>query len=180
MKYIYIYIYIFMLSISVNFKAINIKAYQTRDISGRNCARRRRTLRMHVYVYVLVRLDIQLHPLIHPYIIHARATNSTSRSSLTPGVIAVCPLSLSLSLIHKHMSQVTRVQRSRMKSTIALAIIAVMLAAVAAQDDYIHLPGKTCQDAPACPDGRPCVMAPPRCNSGTCGRDPVPTCGKKP
>lgn len=71
-----------------------------------------------------------------------------------------------------------------MKSIIiVLTIIAAVLSAtvVAAQDDeYIHLPGKTCEEAPACPDGRPCVMAPPRCNAGTCGKDPVPTCGKKP
>ncbi|XP_076229570.1 uncharacterized protein LOC143175245 [Nomia melanderi] len=49
-----------------------------------------------------------------------------------------------------------------------------------AEDEYIHLPGKTCKDAPPCPDGRPCVMAKPRCNVGTCGNDPVPTCGSKP
>lgn len=46
-------------------------------------------------------------------------------------------------------------------------------------NDYIHLPGKTCEDAPPCPDERPCVMAPPRCcnGDGNCGTDPVPTCG---
>lgn len=69
-----------------------------------------------------------------------------------------------------------------MKSVIAFVIIAIALAATvtAQQDDYIHLPGKSCQDAPSCPDGRPCVMAPPRCNAGTCGTKPVPTCGRKP
>lgn len=46
-------------------------------------------------------------------------------------------------------------------------------------EDYIHLPGKTCAEAPPCPDNRPCVMAPPRCNSGTCPQDAVPTCGRK-
>ncbi|EZA56746.1 hypothetical protein DMN91_000708 [Ooceraea biroi] len=67
-----------------------------------------------------------------------------------------------------------------MKATIVLVLIAIIAATVMAQeDDYIHLPGKSCEDAPACPDGRPCVMAPPHCNSGTCGTDPVPTCGKK-
>ena len=46
------------------------------------------------------------------------------------------------------------------------------------KDDYIHLPGKSCKDAPPCPDERPCVMAKPRCNVGTCP-DLVPTCGRK-
>lgn len=47
-------------------------------------------------------------------------------------------------------------------------------------DEYIHLPGKSCSDAPACPDNRPCVMAPPRCNTGTCNQSTlVPTCGRK-
>ncbi|XP_011151829.1 uncharacterized protein LOC105190668 [Harpegnathos saltator] len=68
-----------------------------------------------------------------------------------------------------------------MKLIIVLMAIAIVLSTtVTAQDDYIHLPGKSCADAPPCPDGRPCVMAPPHCNVGTCGRDPVPTCGKKP
>ncbi|XP_011050876.1 PREDICTED: uncharacterized protein LOC105143961 [Acromyrmex echinatior] len=70
-----------------------------------------------------------------------------------------------------------------MKSIIALLmVIAVVLSTtvVAEDDEYIHLPGKNCEDAPSCPDGRPCVMAPPHCNSGTCGTDPVPTCGPKP
>lgn len=47
-------------------------------------------------------------------------------------------------------------------------------------DEHIHLPGKTCDDAPPCPDNRPCVMAPPHCNKGTCGTEPVPTCGPAP
>lgn len=79
-----------------------------------------------------------------------------------------------------------------MKLTIALLmVVAVVLSTVAAEDEhehdghdghdgqngYIHLPGKNCEEAPPCPDGRPCMMAPPRCNSGTCGTDPVPTCG---
>ncbi|XP_011639749.1 uncharacterized protein LOC105428876 [Pogonomyrmex barbatus] len=73
-----------------------------------------------------------------------------------------------------------------MKLTIALlmavAVIVLSTAVMAADetDDYIHLPGKTCDDAPPCPDDRPCMMAPPRCNAGTCGTDPVPTCGPKP
>lgn len=68
-----------------------------------------------------------------------------------------------------------------MKLIIALMVIAVALSAmVTAEDEYIHLPGKNCKEAPPCPDGRPCVMAPPHCNSGTCGTDPVPTCGPKP
>lgn len=60
-----------------------------------------------------------------------------------------------------------------------LAIALVMLASCnsANLDDYIHLPGKNCNDAPPCPDNRPCIMAPPHCNIGTCGTDPVPTCG---
>ncbi|KAM0725927.1 hypothetical protein ACS0PU_008008 [Formica fusca] len=70
-----------------------------------------------------------------------------------------------------------------MKLMLALMVIVVVLStAVTADDDkdYIHLPGKNCEDAPPCPDDRPCVMAPPHCNVGTCGKDPVPTCGKKP
>ncbi|KAL0134577.1 hypothetical protein PUN28_001401 [Cardiocondyla obscurior] len=72
-----------------------------------------------------------------------------------------------------------------MKLTVALlmAVAVVLATTVAANDDneeYIHLPGKSCDDAPPCPDDRPCVMAPPHCNSGTCGTDPVPTCGPKP
>ena len=46
------------------------------------------------------------------------------------------------------------------------------------QDEYIHLPGKSCIDAPPCPDKRTCIMAQPRCNVGTCP-DLVPTCGHK-
>lgn len=46
-------------------------------------------------------------------------------------------------------------------------VIVVLSMAIAADDDYIHLPGKTCEDAPSCPDDRPCVMAPPHCNVGT-------------
>jgi hypothetical protein len=133
----------------------------------------------------LVRSDIRSQALIRPYpnfqrvqLSVSRKRPASSRCLLSPPSLSLF-LSLSRCLIHKHMSQVTRVQRSRMRSIIALAIIAVMFAAVAAQDDYIHLPGKSCQDAPACPDGRPCVMAPPRCNRGTCGTNPVPTCGKK-
>lgn len=63
-----------------------------------------------------------------------------------------------------------------------MVVVVVLSTAIAADDDeeYIHLPGKTCEDAPPCPDDRPCVMAPPHCNVGTCGKDPVPTCGKKP
>ncbi|KAL6423770.1 hypothetical protein ACFW04_010324 [Cataglyphis niger] len=72
-----------------------------------------------------------------------------------------------------------------MKLMFALMIIVVVLSTTVTadgneDDDYIHLPGKTCEDAPSCPDNRPCVMEPPRCNVGTCGKDPVPTCGKKP
>ncbi|CAB3244107.1 unnamed protein product [Arctia plantaginis] len=57
-------------------------------------------------------------------------------------------------------------------------IIGLLVVLTAADDDteYIHLPGKTCEDAPPCPDGTPCVMAPPMCNKGTCGTDPVPSC----
>lgn len=65
-----------------------------------------------------------------------------------------------------------------MKLTVALLmVIAVILSTVQADEKYMHLPGKNCEDAPPCPDNRPCVMAPPQCNSGTCGTDPVPTCG---
>ncbi|KMQ93176.1 rhs-related protein [Lasius niger] len=75
-----------------------------------------------------------------------------------------------------------------MKLMLALTVIVVVLSTATAADDdagagvedYIHLPGKNCDDAPPCPDERPCVMAPPHCNVGTCGKDPVPTCGKKP
>ncbi|XP_011165830.1 uncharacterized protein LOC105200126 [Solenopsis invicta] len=79
-----------------------------------------------------------------------------------------------------------------MKLTIALLMViaVVMSTTVMAEDgeeaheegqgDYVHLPGKSCDDAPPCPDGRPCIMAPPHCNSGTCGTDPVPQCGEKP
>ncbi|XP_078032952.1 uncharacterized protein LOC144467849 [Augochlora pura] len=63
--------------------------------------------------------------------------------------------------------------------TLLLTVLCVSMS-FAQKDDYIHLPGKSCKDAPPCPDGRPCVMAPPRCNAGTCGTDPVPTCGSKP
>ncbi|XP_076242321.1 uncharacterized protein LOC143184169 [Calliopsis andreniformis] len=68
-----------------------------------------------------------------------------------------------------------------MKFLVTLTLIlAVLFATSMAQtDDYIHLPGKSCKDAPPCPDGRPCVMAAPRCNVGTCGKEPVPTCGPK-
>ncbi|XP_077276749.1 uncharacterized protein LOC143905292 [Temnothorax americanus] len=72
-----------------------------------------------------------------------------------------------------------------MKLTVVL-LMAIAVVLVTAADDagndeeYIHLPGKNCKDAPPCPDERPCVMAPPHCNVGTCGTDPVPTCGKKP
>ncbi|XP_076382670.1 uncharacterized protein LOC143260581 [Megalopta genalis] len=62
--------------------------------------------------------------------------------------------------------------------TLLLTVLCVSMT-LAQKDDYIHLPGKSCSDAPPCPDGRPCVMAKPRCNSGTCGTDPVPTCGPK-
>ncbi|XP_018311352.1 uncharacterized protein [Mycetomoellerius zeteki] len=69
-----------------------------------------------------------------------------------------------------------------MKSIIALMMtIAIVLSTmVVAEDEYIHLPGNNCSDAPPCPDGRPCVMALPHCNSGTCGTEKVPTCGPKP
>ena len=81
------------------------------------------------------------------------------------------------------MSRMTGDQsRSRMKSIIALLmVIAVVFSTtvMAEDDEYIHLPGKNCEEAPSCPDGRSCVMAPPQCNSGTCGTDPVPTCGPK-
>ncbi|XP_024886650.1 uncharacterized protein LOC112464087 [Temnothorax curvispinosus] len=62
----------------------------------------------------------------------------------------------------------------------AIAVVLVTAADDGVDEEYIHLPGKTCEDAPPCPDERPCVMAPPHCNVGTCGTDPVPTCGKKP
>ncbi|XP_076165304.1 uncharacterized protein LOC143145634 [Ptiloglossa arizonensis] len=68
-----------------------------------------------------------------------------------------------------------------MKRMLALTIVLLVVCAtsMAQTDDYIHLPGKSCADAPACPDGRPCVMATPRCNVGTCGKNLVPTCGTK-
>ncbi|XP_012529533.1 uncharacterized protein LOC105832810 [Monomorium pharaonis] len=73
-----------------------------------------------------------------------------------------------------------------MKLTIALLMVAAVVLSTTvtaddheSNDDYMHLPGKSCDDAPPCPDGRPCVMAPPHCNSGTCGTDPVPQCGPK-
>ncbi|CAK9807670.1 hypothetical protein ANTQUA_LOCUS5291 [Anthophora quadrimaculata] len=75
----------------------------------------------------------------------------------------------------------SRRQKENMRFLLALVFIMAALCALAtAQDDYIHLPGKSCKDAPPCPDGRPCVMAPPKCNVGTCGTKPVPTCGRKP
>lgn len=63
---------------------------------------------------------------------------------------------------------------------LAIVLVVTTVATGAEDDEYIHLPGKNCDDAPACPDDRPCIMAPPHCNSGTCGTDPVPTCGPKP
>ncbi|KZC12462.1 hypothetical protein WN55_04000 [Dufourea novaeangliae] len=69
-----------------------------------------------------------------------------------------------------------------MKLLFALTLLLTVICAsmtMAASDEYIHLPGKSCADAPPCPDNRPCVMAPPRCNVGTCGKNPVPTCGKR-
>lgn len=67
---------------------------------------------------------------------------------------------------------------SRMKLTVALlmAVVVVFLTTVEAENEYIHLPGKNCEEAPPCPDGRTCVMAPPHCNTGTCGTEPVPSC----
>lgn len=69
-----------------------------------------------------------------------------------------------------------------MKLLVILVVIGIVFsAAVSADDDgYIYLPGKDCSNAPLCPDGRPCEMAPPTCNYGTCGTSPVPVCGKKP
>lgn len=70
-----------------------------------------------------------------------------------------------------------------MKLIIVLAVVAIVLSATVTADDgeeYIHLPGKNCEEAPPCPDNRPCVMEPPQCNAGTCGTDKVPTCGPKP
>ncbi|XP_011694324.1 PREDICTED: uncharacterized protein LOC105453812 [Wasmannia auropunctata] len=69
-----------------------------------------------------------------------------------------------------------------MKFTIVLlmAVAVVLSTTFAEEQEYMHLPGKNCEEAPPCPDGRPCVMAPPHCNTGTCGTDPVPTCGDKP
>ncbi|XP_011687553.1 PREDICTED: uncharacterized protein LOC105449844 [Wasmannia auropunctata] len=69
-----------------------------------------------------------------------------------------------------------------MKFTIVLlmAVAVVLSTTFAEEKEYMHLPGKNCEEAPPCPDGRPCVMAPPHCNIGTCGTDLVPTCGDKP
>ncbi|XP_011874205.1 PREDICTED: uncharacterized protein LOC105565534 [Vollenhovia emeryi] len=70
-----------------------------------------------------------------------------------------------------------------MKLAVALLMaVAVVLSTAEEQepkDDYIHLPGKTCEEAPACPDNRPCVMAKPHCKVGPCP-DLVPTCGPEP
>lgn len=67
-----------------------------------------------------------------------------------------------------------------MRFHLIFAILLVGYSIVAkAEDEYIHLPGKNCEQAPVCPDNRPCVMAKPRCNTGTCP-DMVPTCGPKP
>ena len=69
-----------------------------------------------------------------------------------------------------------------MKLLVILVVIGIVFSATVSADEeeYIHLPGKNCDDAPPCPDDRPCEMAPPRCNTGNCGTDPVPTCGPKP
>nr|KAF7427026.1 hypothetical protein H0235_006720 [Vespula pensylvanica] len=71
----------------------------------------------------------------------------------------------------------------KMKLLFVVAIVVMILSTTtttmsAKEDDYIHLPGKSCKDAPPCPDERQCVMAKPRCNVGTCP-DLVPTCGPK-
>lgn len=70
-----------------------------------------------------------------------------------------------------------------MKLLFVFAIVVAILSTLtintsAEKDEYIHLPGKSCADAPPCPDGRQCVMGKPRCNVGTCP-DLVPTCGPK-
>ncbi|XP_017791821.1 PREDICTED: uncharacterized protein LOC108573855 [Habropoda laboriosa] len=68
-----------------------------------------------------------------------------------------------------------------MKFLLSLVFIAATLCAViTAKDEYIQLPGKSCTDAPDCPDDRPCVMASPRKNCDSCVTELVPTCGKKP
>ena len=63
-----------------------------------------------------------------------------------------------------------------MLSRFFLLVALLTVLSVAQSQDYIHLPGRTCEEAPPCPDGTPCFMAAPRCNSGTCGTNPVPTC----
>ncbi|XP_044010604.1 uncharacterized protein LOC122854208 [Aphidius gifuensis] len=74
----------------------------------------------------------------------------------------------------------------KMKIVIVTLMVMLIIATITTttvsaeeQDEYIHLPGKNCDDAPECPDNRPCVMAKPRCNAGTCGTAPVPICGRK-
>lgn len=71
----------------------------------------------------------------------------------------------------------TRQRKMRFQLTLALilAVVCAMLT-MPAEGKLVHVPGKTCKDAPPCPGGKPCVMAPPRCNVGTCGKDPVPMC----
>ncbi|CAK9824698.1 hypothetical protein ANTRET_LOCUS2825 [Anthophora retusa] len=83
--------------------------------------------------------------------------------------------------VHEGFQTWSRRQKENMRFLLALVFIMAALCTFAtAQDGYIHLPGKTCKDAPRCPDGSRCVMAPPKCNVGTCGTEKVPTCGWKP
>ncbi|XP_033308096.1 uncharacterized protein LOC117230892 [Bombus vosnesenskii] len=60
-------------------------------------------------------------------------------------------------------------------------ILAIFCAIVMAQndDEIVRLPGKSCKDAPPCPNGRSCMMVAPPCNSDNCDKNPVPSCGRK-